>query len=44
MRYKMDSTKKKLLEAEVWRVGSAEEFLGLSKRESDYIELKLALV
>jgi DNA-binding XRE family transcriptional regulator len=39
----MDSTKKKLLEAEGWRVGSAEEFLGLSKQESDYIELKLAL-
>ena len=39
----MDARKKKLLEAEGWRVGSAEEFLGLNEQESAYIELKLAL-
>ncbi len=39
----MDKKKKKKLESKGYKVGSAEEFLGLSKEESEYIELKLAL-
>jgi hypothetical protein len=39
----MDREKKKRLEAKGWKVGSAEEFLGLSPEESAYIELKLEL-
>ncbi|MBC2717332.1 MAG: helix-turn-helix transcriptional regulator [Desulfobacteraceae bacterium] len=39
----MDKKKKKVLESKGYRVGSAENFLGLSKEESEYIELKLAL-
>jgi DNA-binding XRE family transcriptional regulator len=31
------------LEAQGWKVGSADEFLGLSPEESAYIEMKLAL-
>jgi len=39
----MDRTKKKTLESKGYRVGSVDEFLGLSKKESDFIEMKLAL-
>jgi DNA-binding XRE family transcriptional regulator len=39
----MNDKKKKQLEAHGWRVGSVDEFLGLSKEEVAYIELKLAL-
>ena len=39
----MDKGKKKALESKGYKVGSVEEFLGLSKEESEYIELKLAL-
>ena len=40
---KMDKRKKKALESKGYKVGSVEEFLGLSTEESEYIELKLAL-
>ncbi len=40
---KMDKKKKKNLESKGYKVGSVEEFLGLSTEESEYIELKLAL-
>jgi len=39
----MRTAKKKKLEAKGWKVGTAEEFLGLSPKESAYIELKLKL-
>ena len=39
----MDSKKLKKLEAAGWKVGRAEDFLGLTPRESEYIELKLVL-
>lgn len=39
----MKVNKRKKLENAGWRVSSAEEFLGLSQEESDYIEMKLAL-
>jgi DNA-binding XRE family transcriptional regulator len=39
----MDRKKKKALEAKGYKVDSVDEFLGLSKEESEYIELKLAL-
>ncbi len=39
----MDKRKKKTLESKGYRIGTVDEFLGLSKKESDYIELKLAL-
>lgn len=39
----MNSTKKARLEAAGWKVGTADEFLGLSKEEANYIETKLAL-
>lgn len=39
----MDTKKRKALESKGYRVGSVEDFLGLSKQESEYIELKLAL-
>ena len=35
--------KKQALEAKGYKVGSADEFLGLSKEELEYIELKLEL-
>ena len=37
----MDNIKRKKLEAKGWRVGGAENFLGLTKEESEYIELKI---
>ncbi len=40
---KMSKKKKKNLESKGYKVGSVEEFLGLSTEESEYIELKLAL-
>ncbi len=39
----MDTAKRKKLEAVGWRVGTADEFLGLTPEESAYVELKLAL-
>jgi len=39
----MKTEKIKKLEARGWRVGTAEEFLGLSDEEAVYIELKLTL-
>ncbi|MEE8430980.1 MAG: helix-turn-helix domain-containing protein [Candidatus Desulfatibia sp.] len=39
----MDNKKKKILEAKGYMVGSVDEFLGLSKEELEYIELKLEL-
>ena len=39
----MDARKRNRLEAKGWRVGSAEEFLGLSKEETAYVDLKLSL-
>lgn len=39
----MDAKKKKQLEAAGWRVGSTEEFLGLSDEEVAYIDLKMTL-
>jgi ribosome-binding protein aMBF1 (putative translation factor) len=39
----MKKAKKERLEAAGWRVGSAEEFLGLSKEEAAFVEMKLAL-
>lgn len=39
----MDKEKKTRLEAQGWRVGSAEEFLGLTSEEAAYIELRLKL-
>jgi len=40
---KMNKKKRKELESKGYKVGSVEEFLGLSPEESEYIELKLAL-
>lgn len=39
----MDRQKKQRLEAAGWRVGSAEEFLGLAAAEAALVELKLGL-
>ena len=39
----MDKAKKARLEAHGWRVGSTEEFLGLTPDEAAYIELRLKL-
>ena len=39
----MNSAKKARLEAAGWRVGSTEDFLGLSTAEVVYVEMKLAL-
>jgi predicted XRE-type DNA-binding protein len=39
----MDKEKKARLEARGWRVGSAEEFLGMTPEETTYIELRLKL-
>jgi len=39
----MDKQKKKILESKGYTVGSVDTFLGLSREESEYIELKLAL-
>ena len=39
----MNKTKRTRLEARGWRVGSAEEFLGLSPEEAAFVEARLAL-
>lgn len=39
----MDKKKKKHLESKGYKIGSIDDFLGLSKEESEYIEMKLAL-
>lgn len=39
----MIKAKRKRLERKGWKIGSAEEFLGLSADESRFVELKLAL-
>ncbi|MCK5688465.1 hypothetical protein KAI87_04300 [Myxococcota bacterium] len=39
----MDKTKKERLEDAGWKVGDAQDFLQLSKSESDYIEIKAAV-
>ena len=39
----MKRAKKERLEAAGWRVGSADDFLGLSKEEVAFVEMKLAL-
>lgn len=39
----MRESKRRRLEAKGWKVGSAQEFLGLSSQEAEYIELKLKL-
>jgi len=39
----MDLEKKARLESQGWRVGSAEEFLGLTPEEAAYVELRLKL-
>ena len=39
----MNSSKKARLEAAGWKVGTAAEFLGLTKQEAAFVEMKLAL-
>jgi hypothetical protein len=39
----MKPAKRRKLEGAGWKIGSADDFLGLSAEESAYIELKLAL-
>jgi DNA-binding XRE family transcriptional regulator len=39
----MKTAKRERAEAAGWRVGSAEDFLGLSKEEAAFVEMKLAL-
>jgi|TARA_B110000263_G_C14970041_1_gene356595 ribosome-binding protein aMBF1 (putative translation factor) len=39
----MKLDKRKKIEKAGWKVGSADEFLGLTKEESAYIEMKLSL-
>lgn len=39
----MKIAKKRKLESKGWKVGSADDFLGLSKEESELIRVKLAL-
>jgi ribosome-binding protein aMBF1 (putative translation factor) len=39
----MDNTKRARLEKAGWKIGTTTEFLGLSKEESAYLELKLNL-
>lgn len=39
----MDQAKRRRLEAKGWKVGSAADFLELSREESVYVELKLRL-
>jgi hypothetical protein len=39
----MRDAKRKRLEEKGWRVGSASEFLSLSREETQYVELKLRL-
>jgi DNA-binding XRE family transcriptional regulator len=39
----MRETKRKRLEARGWRVGNAQDFLGLSPEEAAYVEMKVRL-
>ena len=39
----MKKAKRVALERKGWKIGSAEEFLGLSAEEAAYVEMKLAL-
>lgn len=39
----MKPSKRQKFESAGWKIGSADEFLGLSAEESAYIEMKLAL-
>jgi predicted XRE-type DNA-binding protein len=39
----MDKEKQARLEAQGWKVGSAEDFLGLTPEETAYVELRLKL-
>lgn len=39
----MNSAKRKRLESAGWKVGSAGDFLGLSREEAELVEMKLAL-
>jgi len=39
----MNAARKKRLESAGWRVGTADEFLGLSEEEAKIVEMKLAL-
>ena len=39
----MKRNKRERLESKGWKIGSAEEFLGLSDEEAAFIEMKLAL-
>ena len=39
----MKNNKKKKLEATGWKIGSADDFLDLSKEESEFVYLKLVL-
>lgn len=39
----MDARKRERLKAKGWRIGSAAEFLGLTKEETAYVDLKLTL-
>lgn len=39
----MDSAKRKRLQAAGWRVGTVQEFLGLSDAETELVEMRLAL-
>ena len=39
----MNSAKRKRLESAGWKVGSAEQFLGISREEVELVEIKLAL-
>ena len=39
----MNKAKRQRLEAKGWKIGSADEFLGLTPEEAAYVELKLAL-
>jgi DNA-binding XRE family transcriptional regulator len=39
----MKQSKRAKLESKGWKIGSADEFLGLSAEEAAYIEMKIAL-
>ena len=39
----MKQSKREKLQSRGWKIGSAEDFLGLSAEESAYIEMKIAL-
>jgi DNA-binding XRE family transcriptional regulator len=39
----MKASKRRLLEAAGWKIGSANDFLGLTPEESAFVELKLTL-